>query len=174
MRSVQAELRICTGCGARKRLDPEQYAKITEKLNRIGGLYLYRDGVRILPYGNSDYDFLDVERRRSKGAGYYFFSYRRMFGAIQTTRAENSGLVEKAGREGFQENRAYRQFKQMLENLLTQLAADFFRDGGVQADPFIQIKGELERNEEIRRRRDKQAKTKRSEFAQELRNFSMT
>ena len=49
------------GAARESRLDPDEYARMAEKLNRIGGLYLYRDGVRILPYGNSDYDFLDIE-----------------------------------------------------------------------------------------------------------------
>ena len=91
------------------RLPPEDYARLIAKLNRIGGLYIYRDGIRILPYGNSDYDFLNIEQRRTKGAGYYFFSYRRIFGVIDITRGDNPNLVEKAGREGFRENSAYRQ-----------------------------------------------------------------
>ena len=40
------------------KLPSEDYTFITNKLNRIGGLYIYRDGIRILPYGDSDIDFL--------------------------------------------------------------------------------------------------------------------
>ena len=36
------------------KLPPEEHARICAKLNKIGGLYIYRDGIRILPYGNSD------------------------------------------------------------------------------------------------------------------------
>ena len=39
------------------------------------GVYVYRDRIRILPYGNSDVDWLDIEERRTKGASYYFFSH---------------------------------------------------------------------------------------------------
>jgi hypothetical protein len=85
----------------------------------MGGLYIYQDGVRVLPYGDSDVDFLEIEKRRSLGAGYYFFSYRRMFGAIEISREKNHGLAEKAGREGFQENKAYRDFKDILMNFVT-------------------------------------------------------
>lgn len=159
------------GAARESRLEPDEYARMAEKLNRIGGLYLYRDGVRILPYGNSDYDFLDIERRRTKGAAYYFFSHRRMFGAIQTTRALNAGLVEKAGREGFQENRAYRQFKQMLEGLLVQLAADFFREDGAMAETYVRVRAEMERTEEVRRRRERQTRPRRAAFAAELEDF---
>lgn len=61
-------------------LSPELYAEIDNKLSRYGGMYIYRDGIRILPYGNYEHDFLEVEKRRNKGAGYYYFSYRKMAG----------------------------------------------------------------------------------------------
>ena len=70
-----------------------EYAKVTSKMNRHGGLYIYRDGVRIQPYGGPDYDFLDIERNRTKSASYYFYSFRRLFGYIELTRRENSNLI---------------------------------------------------------------------------------
>ncbi len=55
------------------RLDPEQHARMMAKLDKIGGIYLYRDGIRILPYGNSDYDFLHIEVRRNRQMARSFF-----------------------------------------------------------------------------------------------------
>ena len=153
------------------KLPPEDHARMAAKLNRIGGLYIYRDGIRILPYGNSDYDFLNIERRRTKSASYYFFSYRRIFGVIDITRQDNPNLVEKAGREGFRENRAYRQLKHLLENLFVQLAAEFFREGGIRADEFMKKRGELEYNEMLRRKRARQVRVRREEFAKRLDHF---
>ena len=150
------------------RLPPEEHARILTKLNRMGGLYIYRDGIRILPYGNSDYDFLNIEQRRTKSASYYFFSYRRLFGVIDISREGNPNLIEKAGREGFRENRAYRQLKQVLENFFVHLAADFFREGGLRADPFIETRGELLRNEMLRRKRAEQVRARRAEFVTRL------
>jgi len=161
---VQGEARVT-------KLPPEDHARMIAKLNKIGGLYLYRDGIRILPYGNSDYDFLSIEQRRTKSASYYFFSYRRMFGVIDVTRAGNPNLVEKAGREGFRENKAYRQLRRLLENFFTQLAAEFFREGGQRADEFIATRSELERNELLRRKRAGQVRVRRDEFAARLDSF---
>lgn len=110
------------------RVDVENYARIKAKGDKFGGLYIYRDNIRVLPYGDSDYDFLDIEKNRSKRASTYFFSYRRMFGAIEIADREHSGLVEKAGREGFIENKAYRQLQAILKNFFVQLAADFFSE----------------------------------------------
>jgi len=90
-------------------------------MNRIGGLYIYRDGIRVLPYGNNDYDFLDMERNRTKSAAYYYFSYRRIFGVIELDRVQNGQLHEKAGREGFRENRAYRQFRDILKRFFIRM-----------------------------------------------------
>ena len=93
------------------RVDVENYARIKAKGDKFGGLYIYRDNIRVLPYGDSDYDFLDIEKNRSKRASTYFFSYRRMFGAIEIADREHSGLVEKAGREGFIEIKHIANFK---------------------------------------------------------------
>jgi len=145
------------------RLDPERYAYLERKLDKVAGLYIYRDGIRVLPYGNSDFDFLDIELRRSKNAAHYFFSYRRMFGAIEITRKKNPELEEKAGREGFRLNRAYREFRSILELFLVQLAADFFREGGEKAKAWEARKAELQNREKTRKAREQESKRVRNE-----------
>ena len=100
------------------RLDPEAFGSMNAKLRRLGGLYVYMDGIRVQPYGRPDFDYLGIEERRTLGAAYYFFSYRRMFGAVSLSSRHNPGLQEKAGREGFTRGRAYSDFRQLLNNLL--------------------------------------------------------
>ena len=152
-------------------LPPNDWARIVRKLNQIGGLYIYKDAIRILPYGNTDYDFLDIETNRTKSAGYYYFSYRRIFGVIEITQENNPQLSEKAGREGFRENRAYRQFRAILMNFFVQIAADFFREGSVGAERYLERKAEIDRVEQARRRRDKQLTARRTEFGRQLQVF---
>ncbi|PTS75192.1 hypothetical protein DBR07_15745, partial [Aeromonas sp. HMWF036] len=43
-------------------------------------------------------------------------------------------MTEKAGREGFRENQAYRDFRSILINFFEQLAIEFFRDASPQSD----------------------------------------
>ena len=74
------------GNSRESRMPRDSWEIISRKLDRMGGLYIYRTGIRVLPYGNTDNDFLDIEERRNLGAGYYFFSARRMFGAIELRR----------------------------------------------------------------------------------------
>ena len=149
----------------------EEHAILATKTEKLGGLYIYRNGIRVLPYGDTDYDWLDIEFRRTKGAAHYYFSHRKMFGFVEIDAEQNRGLREKAGREGFQENKAYRQFKAILKNFLLQAAADFFRKDGVHSDTFGDRKEELSREDEARRRREKQVLARKRQFEARLHGF---
>lgn len=153
------------------RLPPDQWAALSSKLNKIGGLYIYRDGIRILPYGNSDYDFLGIERRRTKSASDWFFSYRRILGAVEISHARNGNLVEKAGREGFRTNRAYREFVDMLENLFKRVAIDFFRPTSQFGDEFATTRGELNKEAELLKKREKSTRVRRDGLRSELERY---
>jgi len=149
----------------------EEHAILSAKAEKLGGLYIYRNGIRVLPYGDTDYDWLEIEFRRTKGAAYYYFSHRKMFGFVEIDAERNRGLREKAGREGFQENKAYRQFKAILKNFLLQAAADFFRKDGVHSDTFGDRKEELSKEDEARRRREKQVSARKRKFEEQLQGF---
>lgn len=90
------------------------------------GLLIFRDNLRVLPYGRTDNDFFQVEERRGKNAGRYFFANRRLFGQILLTHEKNSQLRDKAGREGFVKNQASRELKSIIEGLLIALADKYF------------------------------------------------
>lgn len=128
-----------------------EWATMNAKLKQIAGLYIYRDGIRVLPYGNSDHDYLRIEDRRSRHASRAFFSYRRMFGAVELTSADNPNLQEKAGREGFRENLAYKDMVAILENFFKELAARYFNKGTTLGDEFISRREDLKSTERLRR-----------------------
>ncbi len=153
-------------------LDPERWSEINMKLDYLGGLYVYRDGIRILPYGDHSFDWIEVEKRRNKGAGHYFFSFRRMFGSVLLTRGTNPELEEKAGREGFQANRAYRDLREILINLLIQLAAEFFRKGGTYTETFERDQIESKRRAEALEQQQKRANERRKRFGLSLQTFN--
>ena len=159
------------GLARQSTLPSVEHARIVHKAGKIGGLYIYRDGVRIQPYGNTDYDWLAIELRRTKSASYYYFSYRQMFGFVEIDSKNNGRLHEKAGREGFQENKAYRQLRSILKSFLVQVAADFFREEGVHGDRFTSHKRELQEAERHRRARAKKVTVKRTKFRRNLAAF---
>jgi signal transduction histidine kinase len=149
----------------------DEYSRLFEKTNQLGGLYIYKNDIRILPYGDTDYDWLEVEKRRTLKASRYFFSYRRMFGAVTIDLANNYELTEKAGREGFRENKAYREFRDILKNMFIRLAEDFFREEGAHSHTFIERRSELERLELARRKRADQTSEKRRKLTADLDRF---
>lgn len=106
-------------------LNQEQYRAINDKLDVLGGLYIYRDDFRVLPYGRPEVDFLSFEERRSRGAGYYFFSHRRFIGYIDIKRESNNGLKDKAGREGFIQNNSFRQFRDDLIEFFVDISTKY-------------------------------------------------
>lgn len=150
------------------RLPREEHGLMYEKLNRLGGLYIYRDGVRVLPYGNSDYDFLNIEQRRTLAAKDWFFSYRRMIGWVDITYDDNATLVEKAGREGFRENRAYRQFRDILENFFKQLAVDYFRPNADLGEDYRRERQRLEGDAARLKRRENSTLERKRRFTSDL------
>ena len=108
-------------------LSDEQFNEINQKLGKFGGLYVYRDDFRVLPYGRVTNDFLGFEERRLRGAGYYFFSHKRMYGYLEISRKNNPSLIDKAGREGFINNIASREFRNDLIAFFLDLAKSYFQ-----------------------------------------------
>jgi signal transduction histidine kinase len=152
----------------------EDYARVTSKADKFGGLYIYKDNIRILPYGDSDYDYLDIEKRRSKHAGSAFFSHRRMFGVISLSHERNAKLKEKAGREGFIEDRAYKHLRDILKNFFIQLSADFFRENsnaGPKSEIWAAKRNELISSHQAIEKREKQARAKKLKFENALNDF---
>jgi len=94
-----------------------------------------------------------------------------MFGAVAIDADRNRDLLEKAGREGFQENRAYRQFRSILQNFFVQMAADFFRAEGVHSETFELRKAALSREDKARKRREKQVSERKRKFETSLNTF---
>lgn len=150
------------------RMPYDEWVRLSKKLDLIGGLYIYRNGIRVLPYGNSDYDFLHIERRRTKAAKDWFFSYRRMFGAVEISHDQNPALHEKAGREGFRTNTAYRQFREILENLFIRLAVDFFRTSAERGEEYRRIKEEFQERSRLLKKKSDMAREKKKKFVADL------
>ncbi|MDD4353829.1 MAG: ATP-binding protein, partial [Candidatus Nanoarchaeia archaeon] len=124
--SCNVKLGYALGEKVDSKLNDTQFDILKKKVTNYGGIYIFRDGFRVLPYGRAREDFLGLEERRSKSIGQYFFSYRRLFGYISITRKGNENLIDKAGREGLINNSWYRAFADDLEGLFISLAKDFF------------------------------------------------
>ncbi|WP_128895936.1 sensor histidine kinase [Longirhabdus pacifica] len=140
----------------------DQHKQLTEKLKKVGGLYVFRDGLRILPYGETNNDFLNVEERRTIRAGTYLFSFRRMYGYIEISKEGNPYLIDKSSREGFVENNHFQVFQNLLMNLLEWWATDYLGTKDVNAEgrreKYINERKEESRFQEEREKEEKNEK----------------
>lgn len=172
--SFSLELGTIEGRQKYSLLSSEEFQQMNDKTEKFGGLYIYRDNFRVLPYGRTDYDFLKFEERRSRKAGAYFFSHRNMFGYIGIGRKENKSLIDKAGREGLIENKAYREFKKDLISFFVDVANSFFKsveegdDDNAHSEQMKEIAKKNERILEAERKKNKQTKAK---FNTDLKNY---
>jgi signal transduction histidine kinase len=164
-------LAVIMGTARESKLPNNLWQEIYHKTSRIGGMYIYRDGIRVLPYGDSDFDFLRIEQRRSKSARDAFFSFRRMLGSVGLTKENNYALHEKAGREGFIENKAYKQFKSILEHFFIQTARDFFNEKGDLSDQFVQMRSRHQEAYDLLKKRDNLKSTKKKKLQEKLEQF---
>lgn len=166
--SFRIRLGYIQGNARESQLDDQTYLAMSKKLERFGGLYIYRDGIRVQPYGSVDVDYLRIEERRSRRASRYYFSYRRMFGAIEIGTEENGDLQDKASREGLRENGAYRDFRAILENFFIQLAADYFNAGGQQSLDWQEYRQQLRDTSAARKELDTRRRKLQADFQDRL------
>ena len=116
---------------------PEIHQVLVKQLETMAGLRIYRDGLRVLPYGRPDFDFFGIEERRTKHAGREFWNHRRMFGRVGITKADNPNLRDKAGREGLIENAARRELRDLVVALLEYSARKYFGNAAEHRDQFV-------------------------------------
>lgn len=74
-----------------------------KKLIKKHRIYLYRDGIRVYPYGNEDNDWLEVDKARSTYRMGDFLSNDQTIGIVSISQQENPMLIDKTNREGLVE-----------------------------------------------------------------------
>jgi len=93
---------------------------IRKDLNSVAGINIYRDGFRVLPYGEPDNDWLRLNIRRVQNPTGRL-SNNQIVGYIRISADQNSELRDQSNREGIQENQALADLRSILLLLLTQV-----------------------------------------------------
>lgn len=159
------------GFESESKLESNAWKKINDKVIEYGGLYIYRDNFRVLPYGRTDFDFLGFEKRRAKRAGSYYFSHRRMFGYIGLKRKVNNKLEDKSSREGLINNPSYSAFKNDLESFFIELAQEYFGDKAKQSI-FLDKKSQIKEQSEALKEDKKRETAEKVAFTKSLNTYS--
>lgn len=136
-------------------LDNETFRFLEDQAEKYSGLLVYRNGLRVLPYGREGNDFFEIEKRRTKHAGREFWSLRRLFGRVALRKESNPNLRDKAGREGLIDNRAAKCFRDLVENILKTTARTHFG-----TDSELRKKVIPDRQAEYKRRKAEEARNK--------------
>lgn len=85
-------------------------------------IYLYRDGIRVYPYGEPDDDWLNIDIYRGTISAGHFLSNDQVVGYVKISQKDNPRLKDKTNREGLiEEGNATDDFISLLKVLLAYI-----------------------------------------------------
>jgi len=128
--SLRIELRVWNrDTAALNPLASEQFsvAQIREYLNFASGISIYRDGFRVLPYGEPYNDWLRLDLRRVQNPTRNL-SNNQIIGSIYVTSKDNPLLRDQSNREGLMEGIAFDDLKDITKQVLTILELKRWRE----------------------------------------------
>lgn len=115
-------------------------------LNESNGIGVYRNGFRIRPLGDSDFDWLKLNEQRVQNPSLRIGS-NQAIGYVLIQSEEQSSLIEKSARDGLRENPAYEQLKLITKIVLGKLEERRFtyrRKAGL-SKPTLKVESALEK-----------------------------
>ena len=115
-------------------------------LNEYNGIGVYRNGFRIRPLGDADFDWLKLNEQRVQNPSLRIGS-NQAIGYVQIQSDELSGLVEKSARDGLRENTAFTRLKEITKTVIAKLEErrfDYRKKAGLSR-PVLRVERELER-----------------------------
>lgn len=114
-------------------------------LNEVNGIGVYRNGFRIRPLGDSDFDWLKLNEKRVQNPTMKIGS-NQVVGYVHIQSEEISHLEEKSARDGLKDNFAYQRLKELTEKVIVELERRryLFRRKVGLSNPVKKIENELD------------------------------
>ncbi|KLT73582.1 ATPase [Neisseria arctica] len=94
-------------------------------LNSVNGIGVYRNGFRIRPLGDAEFDWLKLNEERVQYPSMRIGS-NQVVGYVLVQSEEQSNLIEKSARDGLQENFSYEQLKKITREVISELESRRF------------------------------------------------
>lgn len=85
------------------------------------GVYVYRDGVRLEPFGSPAADWLGLSEKRAKRAGHAHIVPSRLFGFVEISRRRHDRLRDTTSRQALIDNEVAQSLVTLLKQQLTHL-----------------------------------------------------
>ena len=120
--------------------------QVRQLLNTYNGIGVYRNGFRIRPLGDPDFDWLQLNKRRVQNPSLCIRNDQTI-GYVQIDSDDWSGLIEKSARDGFKENEEFNQLKEVTTAVIRQLETRRFnyRKSAGLTRPALKVERELKR-----------------------------
>lgn len=110
------------------RIDSIGDQKVVRDLQkRWSGILLFRDGFRVLPYGEDDDDWLALDRRALASTG-YLLNKTQFVGRVTISRLGNPMLIDQTNREGLRVCPEQQAFISLLQLTIQSQLRDFLRE----------------------------------------------
>nr|WP_245200301.1 ATP-binding protein [Herbaspirillum sp. LeCh32-8] len=93
---------------------------VRRDLDSHAGINIYRDGFRVLPYGEPRNDWLRLDLRRVQNPSLRL-SNNQILGYIALTSDGNPNLKDQSNREGLRENQALQDLSDIMINLISRI-----------------------------------------------------
>ncbi|WP_283966831.1 sensor histidine kinase [Tritonibacter sp. AK171] len=94
-------------------------------LNFNNGIGVYRNGFRIRPLGDAQFDWLELNKQRIQNPSRKIGS-NQVIGFVHIESEEESGLVEKSARDGLKENVGYKRLIEITNRVIAELESRRF------------------------------------------------
>lgn len=130
----------------------DEYGHYVEKLqarkllNEYNGVGVYRNGFRIRPLGDADFDWLKLNEQRVQNPSLRVGS-NQVIGYVEIQSEELSGLIEKSARDGLKENNAFAKLKDITKEVINRLEYrrfEYRRKAGLSRSA-LKVEREIER-----------------------------
>ena len=115
-------------------------------LNDSNGIGVYRNGFRIRPLGDPEFDWLKLNEQRVQNPSLKIGS-NQVIGYVLIDSEEKSDLIEKSARDGLRDNNAYKQLQKITNEVIKELKIRRFsyrRKAGL-SKPALKVEKELNR-----------------------------
>lgn len=115
-------------------------------LNENNGIGVYRNGFRIRPLGDPDFDWLELNKKRVQNPSQKIGS-DQVIGVVKIESEEFSGLIEKSARDGLKENVHYQALIELTNKIIENLETRryIYRNKAGLSRKTLKIEAEFEK-----------------------------
>lgn len=115
-------------------------------LNENNGIGVYRNGFRIRPLGDPDFDWIELNKKRVQNPSLKIGS-DQVIGIVNIESEEKSGLIEKSARDGLKENQNYKNLIKLTQNVIEKLETQryIYRSKAGISRKSLKVESEFER-----------------------------